>query len=474
MKTGSAYLNWVIKTARAMGAEKVEASVSRQSSILKRIWYGKIHQNPAGDSYGLNLGLIKDGRYVSGSLSTFDEARTTELIEKLLSEVPHMPETDLPELSTEFPEGFPGEQNMRTGYDTKTAALSSHDAILKLSQLQELLRGADVTHDIVWSGKMVMSEGEAWFGNSNDVRLRRAYTGSLLNCYAFPNPYDEPEMSTYSASGHFAVDKIDVIKIQKELYWKTALQKGKKRVNIFEGKNSEEAEFDVLIEPYALAPILGWVAMFSFNGLNYLRGSSALAGQMGQIVTGANISIMDEPLRFSPSPFDGEGYPKKTVTLIDKGILKAIATDSILARMLKLPHTAHASSPTGKSGGAMPSQISLAVDGAPQTAMEMAGRCRRPTIWITKTHYIAMPHIQSAEVTGTTQHGVFLIDNGEVTPIYNLRFKQKIFEALKNVEAAGPQEIVYDAWDEGGTSPFFLPALKIKNFKFLGGTSLEN
>ncbi|MBI2637475.1 MAG: hypothetical protein HYW88_01115 [Candidatus Sungbacteria bacterium] len=427
MKTGSAYLNWVIKTARAMGAEKVEASVSRQSSILKRIWYGKIHQNPAGDSYGLNLGLIKDGRYVSGSLSTFDEARTTELIEKLLSEVPHMPETDLPELSTEFPEGFPGEQNMRTGYDTKTAALSSHDAILKLSQLQELLRGADVTHDIVWSGKMVMSEGEAWFGNSNDVRLRRAYTGSLLNCYAFPNPYDEPEMSTYSASGHFA-----------------------------------------------LAPILGWVAMFSFNGLNYLRGSSALAGQMGQIVTGANISIMDEPLRFSPSPFDGEGYPKKTVTLIDKGILKAIATDSILARMLKLPHTAHASSPTGKSGGAMPSQISLAVDGAPQTAMEMAGRCRRPTIWITKTHYIAMPHIQSAEVTGTTQHGVFLIDNGEVTPIYNLRFKQKIFEALKNVEAAGPQEIVYDAWDEGGTSPFFLPALKIKNFKFLGGTSLEN
>ena len=85
-----------------------------------------------------------------------------------------------------------------------------------------------------------------------------------------------------------------------------------------------------------------------------------------------------------------------------------------------------------------------------------------------------MPHIQSAEVTGTTQHGVFLIDKGKITPIYNLRFKQKMFEALSRVETAGPQLVVYDAWDEGGTSPFFLPALKIKDFKFLGGTTLEN
>src|SRR3989338_11358016 len=474
MKTGTEYLDWVVKIARSMGAKKVEAVVSRQSSLLKRVWYGKIHQNPAGDSYGLNLGLIKDGRYITGGISTLDERNTEELIEKLLSEVPHMPETDLPELSLKFPDRFPGEEILLTGYDERTAALNSKDAVRKLSELKEYLQEFEATKDIVWSGKMAMSEGEVWFGNSNDVRLRHAYTGSFLNCYAFPNPYEEPEMSTYSASGHFVVDKIDVGKVAWELAFKTAFQKGKKRINLFEGRNSAEAEFDVIMEPYALAPIIGWVSMFSFNGLNYLRGSSALSGRMGQIVTGANISIIDEPLRFSPSPFDGEGYPKKSIALIDKGVLKAVATDSTIARMLGTPNTAHASLPTGKSGGAMPSQISLMVDCQPLSIGEMVDRCMLPTIWITKTHYIAMPHIQSAEVTGTTQHGVFLIDKGKITPIYNLRFKQKMFEALSRVETAGPQLVVYDAWDEGGTSPFFLPAFKIKDFKIFGGTTLEN
>lgn len=466
MRNTKEFLSWIIKTARKHGGEAAEVVFTKHRALLKRIHYGDIHQNPAGESYAVNLGIIKKGRYLSDSFTDITPASIEKRIAQMMARVRYLPEAmELPAL---VPKNAISVANLNTsGFDKETAELKSKNATRVLVTLKELLE----KEKIVFSGKMVMGENETWFANSNGVILSQKSSGAILTCYGWRDPYQKPETSSYAASGGTSYQEIEVKRVAEEIIRKHHLQKGKKRLLIV--KPGEEAHFDVILEPYALAPMMGFLGSFSFNGLNYLRGISVFSGKLNEEVTGKNFSLFDDPLSYAPQPFDFEGYPRNKTALIEQGVLRGLATDSTLARLLKQEHTAHALPPTARFSGAAPSHIVMEISGKAISLEEMVETADAPTIWITKTHYIHMPHFQTAEMTGTTQHGVFLIDRGKINPIYNLRFKQKMFEAFSRIESAGPVTRTYDAWDEGGFAPFFLPTLKIKNFKFLGGTSLE-
>ena len=125
--------------------------------------------------------------------------------------------------------------------------------------------------------------------------------------------------------------------------------------------------------------------------------------------------------------------------------------------------------PSSRSEGAAP--FDLVVEGGETSIEDMIKSSQRPTLWITKLHYLGMKHYQTATMTGVVQHGTFLIENGKVVaPVENLRFEESIPEALKRVEAMSPSRLVFDPRVFGSPSGLALPAMKIKEFRFIGST----
>ncbi|TMI39206.1 hypothetical protein E6H23_09250, partial [Candidatus Bathyarchaeota archaeon] len=70
-----------------------------------------------------------------------------------------------------------------------------------------------------------------------------------------------------------------------------------------------------------------------FGTRQYKEGRSYLSGRMGEKIMGDNISIDDDayhPLQ-TGATFDGEGYPKSKLPLIENGVLKSLASSRISA-----------------------------------------------------------------------------------------------------------------------------------------------
>jgi len=75
------------------------------------------------------------------------------------------------------------------------------------------------------------------------------------------------------------------------------------------------------------------------------RGSSFLAGKLGDKIAGENVTIIDDgtlPGLFGTSPFDGEGVPTRRTVVIERGVLKSYLLNTYAARKLGLATTGSA------------------------------------------------------------------------------------------------------------------------------------
>jgi len=83
----------------------------------------------------------------------------------------------------------------------------------------------------------------------------------------------------------------------------------------------------------------------SFLADNVLKGKSMLAGRLGQVCAGSVVSIYDDGLMmggWASSVFDGEGSPRQTTTLIERGVCANYLYDSYWARRAGAESTGNA------------------------------------------------------------------------------------------------------------------------------------
>ncbi len=82
------------------------------------------------------------------------------------------------------------------------------------------------------------------------------------------------------------------------------------------------------------------------NGDAIYRGASFFAGQLGEQVAAANITVIDDGTLvggFGTAPFDGEGLPTRRKAIVEKGILKNYLLNTYTARKLNMQSTGNAS-----------------------------------------------------------------------------------------------------------------------------------
>ena len=211
------------------------------------------------------------------------------------------------------------------------------------------------------------------------------------------------------------------------------------------------AQYEVVLEPDAVADLLANLATFGFNGRAFGQRQSFV--ELGAEQFDRAVTIVDEPLTGpgEPAPglsFDVEGTPRSTLSLVRAGTTTAVTHDRRSAAEVGAASTGHAA-PSSRTWGPIASHMRL--DSAPSGDVGPTAESARPLVakverglFITDFWYTRVLDQKSLVVTGVTRNGVWLIEDGEVTTaVSNMRFTQSYPEALAPgaVRGIGPSLI---------------------------------
>lgn len=251
----------------------------------------------------------------------------------------------------------------------------------------------------------------------------------------------------------------DISKIDIESIAETAIKK------TLMSENPEElppGEYTVILEEAAVASLLLFLGFLGFGGKTFIQQRSFMSGKIGEKITGDNITIVEDPfLTEMPGiPFDYEGVAKKKVKLIENGVAKGVVYNSYYANKAKVESTGHALLPNNPYGP-YPKNM---VMGSGNSGMEEMIKSTEKGIFITRFWYINFLNPMRTEITGTTQDGTFLIENGKIkSAVKNMRMGQSILDAFSNVEMMTKKRKVCPQFGV----VMYVPAMKIKRFNFI-------
>jgi PmbA protein len=241
------------------------------------------------------------------------------------------------------------------------------------------------------------------------------------------------------------------------------------------GKNpiSLEADaYDVVMDPTAIAELLEWLSSIAFAAPEFEQGTSPLAGRIGERITGAGVTIVEDPLDPGDlglaAPFDREGVWRRKVPLLEAGMARGVLFDRIHAARMGTASTGSALAPDA-TGSAGVGACALHLEGGTAGGIDelIAGVDRG--VYVCRLHYVnGLLEPRRAVMTGLTRDGCFLIEKGKLTrPVGNLRFTDSFLEGLARSDGMTRERVAVPTWwSDAGAS--VVPAVRMRAFRFNG------
>jgi PmbA protein len=352
-----------------------------------------------------------------------------------------------------FP-GLPSKQEVLNPntYFEKTAEFTP---MQRAKEIKKIFDQAKV-HNLTAAGSFSTGEAEIAVVNSNGVACYQPLTSSFINIIVMGD----------NSSGYADCLSRDVDDIKVDHLTQIAIQKC---LDSKDPKGLEPGEYDVFLEPSAVAALLEWMNYIGFGSKAFQEGTSFLSNRLGQKIMGENITIYDDGNDQSAIafPFDFEGVPKQKVTLVEKGVAKGVVYDSVAAYKDKVKSTGHALTPDSADGALALNLFIQAGDSSLDKMIESVER----GLLVTRFHYInGLLDTTNALLTGMTRDGTFWIENGKVKHgVKNLRFTESMIKAFSNVMQISKDSKIINSW-WGDIGCVVAPAMLMKNFKFTGKT----
>lgn len=174
-----------------------------------------------------------------------------------------------------------------------------------------------------------------WLANTKG--LRGSYQMNACQVYTSCLAKDgENAVSAGEYEAHHAFEKLDAAKVAK-----TAAQKTLDRIG---ASRPDTGKYTIVFENRVAESLIGMIGGY-FSGKAVDEKTSPLIGKLGQKMFSSELTITDDPFfrdGAGTRPFDDEGYASKVTTLVNGGTVNSYLTNSVLARKLKLDHTASA------------------------------------------------------------------------------------------------------------------------------------
>jgi PmbA protein len=430
---------------------RAEAIYLGQDSALTRFATNRIHQNVREHDASVQVRVVDDERVGVAGTNRLDDGGIRDVVARAAAiasrSAPNPRAAVLPE-----PDGRETDPDL--GFVTATAEA---DPALRAEGARAVI-AAGQAKDLQTSGSYATSVMTVGVANSHGIRaFHRSTRASLLTVMM-------DGFASGAASGYAHAGAGDVRDIDAEALGIDAAEKGDRMRG---ASVPEPGEYEVILEEYAVAGLLEYLAYIGFSGLAYEEGRSFM--DLGKPVMGDNVRIWDDGADPAglPSPIDFEGVPRRRVDLITDGVATAVVHDAATAARAGTASTGHAL-PAPNLIGPMPLNLFMGAGATPRE--ELITGIERG-VWVTRFHYINPVHPKKAILTGMTKDGTFLIENGRVArPLMNFRFTQSIPEAFSDVRAASRETKLIPGEFFGA---FRAPALHLGSFNFTGVTAAE-
>ena len=193
-------------------------------------------------------------------------------------------------------------------------------------------------------------------------------------------------------------------------------------------------EVPVIFDPLTAPSLLGHLVT-CINGYALYRGTSFLAGRLGEGIASSEVTVIDDgrlPGGLGSKPFDGEGQLTGRTVVVEEGRLASYLLDTYSARKLNLRSTANAARSAASAPGVAPTNLWL--EPGRLTLDEIIGTTERGLL---VTELIGMGF---NPVTGDYSRGVagFWIEAGEIVhPVEEITIAGHLGEMLSNIDAIG-------------------------------------
>ena len=188
--------------------------------------------------------------------------------------------------------------------------------------------------------------------------------------------------------------------------------------------------FDALTAPSLLRQLAQYV-----NGYAVYRGTSFLAGKLGETIASDAVTIIDDgrlPGRLGSKPFDAEGQPTRRNVIVERGKLETYLLDSYSAR--KLERTSTGSAARGPGSGPTASTTNLWLEPGSLTEDEIIASTDKGLLVTELIGFGFNP------VTGDYSRGAagLWIENGEITgPVDEITIAGNFADMLTGIDAVG-------------------------------------
>lgn len=427
------------KVLKYSTAEETEAMIGSSSYSLTRFANNIIHQNVTEEGRYLSVRAVVEKRTARATTNKFDEESIRRVCESALA---------LARLQPPDPDMLP-----MPGPQTYQAIDRFFENTAELGPRQR----AEVV-------KQTVARAEADRLTAAGVFSSGASASALFNSRGL-RAYHHETLSEFSAtmmlgdtsSGWAKKTSPNCAELEPE---KLADRAARKALESREPREVAPGKYTVILEPAAVLDLLGFL-FFDFSGLTVLEKRSCLTGRVGTRLFGENINVCDDvyhPVQ-SGAAFDGEGEPRRRVTLIENGVAKNVVYARATAGKAGVEPTGHGF-PLPNEYGEMP--LNIVMEGS-RTSVEDMIRSTDRGLLLTRLWYIREVDPYQKLLTGMTRDGTFWIEGGEVRHgVKNFRFNQSVIEMLNQVDSLGPSQRT------SGEESFdmVVPAMKVRDFNF--------
>jgi predicted Zn-dependent protease len=428
----------VCDAARALGVTEVEVIETSHSEALTRFANNAIHQNVAETSGHLSVRALVDGRTARASTNRTDPGAIREVVAQAVT-LARASEPD-PDL---LPLAEPATYDQPARWFESTAHSTPAERARAVAEAIRVVEAAGQTAAGIYSTE----ETACSLRNSRGLAAHHRETMARFSITAMA-----ADSSGWAKASACDAAALDPVSLAQSAARKATLSRAPREL--------PPGRYTVILEPAAVLDLAG--QMFAdFSATAVRDGRSFLNGRIGQRIFGANIAIHDDALHplQSGAAFDGEGVPRRRLTLVESGVVRDIAYSRAAASLAGAEPTGHGF-PLPNDIGEAP--VNVVIAGGDSTVERMVASADR-AILVTRLWYIREVDPYEKVFTGMTRDGTFLVEDGAVTAgVRNFRFNQGLMEMLSNVEALSAP--VRASGEE--TFDMVAPAMMVRGFRF--------
>ena len=426
------------RAAKTLGLTQVEALFSAHHDALTRFANNAIHQNMAEQTRWLSVRVIADQKTARATTNRLD----ADSIRRVVEEAAALARSAVadPDL---LPLAPPAAVPEVPRFDAATADATPQDRARAVCEAIRLVEAARQT------AAGIYSTGQTVEAIVNSAGLEAWHQETLAQ---FSITAMAEDSSGWAKTSAVDLTAFRPVELARNASFKAELSAKPREI--------PPGRYTVILEPAAVLDLVGQIfGDFSATAMEDQR--SFLNDRLGKKVFGENIDIFDDaahPLQ-TGVPFDGEGVPRRRLSLVEAGVPREVAYSRASARRARVDPTGHGFPLPNEIGEA---PLNIVIGGGETSIEEMIASTSRG-ILVTRLWYIREVDPYEKIMTGMTRDGTFLIEEGRLTGgLRNFRFNQGVVELLNNVDSIS--RAIRASGEE--TFDMVVPAMRVRDFNF--------